>query len=79
MSPPANATGGDTKPLAARIKPTKKRFLDTYTVCRQQSCLSKQNGSWDIRRSYRLRHPPFAAVQPYRPVLPPDACRHAQK
>ena len=29
MSPPANATGGDTRPLAARMMPIKNMFFDT--------------------------------------------------
>ena len=29
MSPPANATGGDTRPLAARMMPIRNMFFDT--------------------------------------------------
>ena len=32
MMPPTSATGGDTRPLAARIKPMKNMFLDTQSV-----------------------------------------------
>ena len=32
MRPPANAIGGDIRPLAARINPMKNRFLDTHPV-----------------------------------------------
>ena len=32
MRPPASATGGETRPLAARINPMKNIFLDTQAV-----------------------------------------------
>jgi len=54
MRPPANANGGDTKPLAAMIKPMKKIFFDMDIVSLRYSPVSKQKYSWHISASYGL-------------------------
>src|ERR1039458_19192 len=58
MSPPANAMGGETRPLAARINPMKNIFLDTYPVLPRFLSMSKQKSLCPICASYgpgRLR------------------------
>jgi hypothetical protein len=42
MRPPAKAIGGDTRPLAAIIKPMKNTFLVTHPVFLKNASASKQ-------------------------------------
>src|ERR1035438_3534115 len=55
MRPPANAIGGDTRPLAAIINPMKNTFLDTYPVFLKNASSSKQKYSCPICESYGPR------------------------
>jgi hypothetical protein len=45
MRPVANATGGDTRPLAAMINPMKNMFLDMVRVSFNRAAVSKQKYS----------------------------------